>query len=161
MKILFLKGGIRPEAAQESSLEVAKGLAGVNDSFDKYINHITLRVTNKRNRAETWEVAQTRQVSTFHSNRTYGSGQQRGLRGGPGRGRFGRAFHSRVWGGERNTNNCSHEYRNKTSNRSIPETIFVEGKALYPRRVYQKKEYDQLTYTQKGERPTSFKVWQW
>ena len=36
-------------------------------------------------------------------------------------------------------------------NRSIPGTIFVEGKTLYPRRIYQKNEYNQLTYTQKGE----------
>ena len=35
MKILFLKGGIRPEAALRSSLEVSKGLPGVNHNFDK------------------------------------------------------------------------------------------------------------------------------
>ena len=34
---------------------------------------------------------------------------------------------------------------------NIPETIVVEGKTLYPRRVYQESEYDQLSYSQKGE----------
>ena len=132
MKILFLKGGIRPEAALESSLEVAKGLLGVNDNLNKVINHITSSVTNKRSRTKILKVAQTQQVSTFHSDVAYGSGQGRGFRGGPGRGRFGRAPNGRGRGRVRNTNNFSYEYRNNTSNRSIPETIFVEGKTLYP-----------------------------
>ena len=34
MKILFFKGAIRPEAALESSIEVAKGYPGVSDNFD-------------------------------------------------------------------------------------------------------------------------------
>ena len=151
MKILFLKGDIRPEAALESSLEVAKGLPGVSDNFDRFVSHITSSVTNKRSRAEILKVAQTRQVSTFRSDRAYGSGRGKGFRGGPGRGRFGRGPNGRGRGRMRNTNNFSYDYRNNTSNRSIPEMILVEGKTLYPRRIYQKNEYNQLTHIQKGE----------
>ena len=98
MKILFLKEGICPEAAMESSLEVAKGLPGVNDNFDKFVNHITSSVTNKRSRAEILKVAQTWQVSTFRSDRAYGSGQGRGFRGGPRQDHFGRRSNGRGRG---------------------------------------------------------------
>ena len=80
MKTLFLKGAIRPEATLVSSLALAKGLPGVNDSFGKFINDITSNVINKRSRAEILKVTQTWQVSTFHSDRIYGSGRGRGFR---------------------------------------------------------------------------------
>ena len=131
IKILFLKGGIRPEAALKSSPEVAKGLPEVNGSFDKFINHISLSVTIKSSRAKILKVAQTQQISSFLSNRIYGNRRGRGFKRGPSRGRFGRASHGQGRGRGRNTNNYSYEYRNGTSNRSIPETIFVEGKTLF------------------------------
>ena len=141
MKILYLKGGIRAEAALEASLEVAKGLPNVSTNFDLFVNHITESVTNKRSRAETLKAAQSRQVSGLRGGRGRGGG-----RGGRFSSRGGRSGSFRGRGRGRG----SYSYGNH-SNPDIPETIVVEGKTLYPRRVYKKTEYDKLTYTQKGE----------
>ena len=55
IKILFVKGGICPEASLESSLEVVTRC----HSFDKYMNHIASSVINKRSRVKILKLAQT------------------------------------------------------------------------------------------------------
>ena len=116
LKILYMKGGIRPEAGLEASMEVAKGLPNVNNSFDLFVNHITESVTNKRSRAKVLKIAQPRSVSGSFSI---------------GRGKY--------------------NYGGGAPDHNIPEVITIEGKALYPRKVYHKSEYEQLTYNQKSE----------
>ena len=64
MKILYLNGGICPEVGLESSMEVAKGPPNMRDGFDKFTNHFTGNVTNRRSHLESLiSVTQTRQVS--------------------------------------------------------------------------------------------------
>ena len=48
IKILCLKGWFHPEAGLELSMEVAKGLPDMRDSFDKYTNRFTESVINRR-----------------------------------------------------------------------------------------------------------------
>ena len=143
LKILYFKGGIRPESGLESSMEVAKSLPNTRDNFDEYVNHLTESVSNKRSRSETFKSADTRYVSGNDSRRGRGRGRGRhnqsgrfSSRGfGRGRGRPGRAgFHTSY-----STNNRD----------NIPETISVDGKTLYPRQVYKRSDYDQLTSAQR------------
>ena len=151
LKILYIKGGIRPEAGLESSMEVAKGLPNVGTSFELFVNHLTESVTNKRSRAEVLKISQPRNVAG-----SFSSGRGRGRTPGRG-GRFGGRF-SRGGRGGRSTRGRGRFTRGNFNygglrypDQNIPETIVVEGKTLYPRRVYQKSEYDQLSYSQKGE----------
>ena len=149
LKILYMKGGIRPESGLESSLEVAKGLPNVNSKFDLFVNHVTESVTNRRSRAEMLRIAQPRHVSGSFAR---GRGFRAPFRGGRSGGRFhrggraGRSFRGRGRGPRGNYN-----YGGGAPNSSIPETISVEGKTLYPRKVYHKSEYDQLSFAQKDE----------
>ena len=148
-KILYMKGGIRPEAGLESSLEVAKGLPDINSSFDLFVNHLTESVTNRRSRAEVLKMSQPRNVSSFQASGR-GSRGRPPFRGGRSIGRFGRGRGGRsVRGRGRGRGNFN--YGGGAPDQSIPETIVVEGKTLYPRRVYHKSDYEALSYTQKGE----------
>ena len=67
LKILYMKGGIRPEAGLEASIEVAKGLPNVNSSFDLFVNHITESVTNKRSRAEVLKIIRSIRYNSIAS----------------------------------------------------------------------------------------------
>jgi len=151
LKILYFKGGIRPEAGLESSMEVAKGLPNVGTSFELFVNHMTESVTNKRSRAEVLKISQPRHVAGSSATgrgrgRAPGRGGRFGGRSSRGE-RGGRSFRGRGRLVRRSMN-----YGGLSSpDTNIPETIVVEGKTLYPRRVYQKSEYDQLSYSQKGE----------
>ena len=149
MKILYIKGGIRPEAGLESSLEVAKGLPNVNTSFDLFVNHLTKSVTNKRSRAETLKISQPRNVSAA-SVAGRGRGRFHG-RGGRLSGRFHRGGRGGRFGRGRGRGRGNSNYGGGAPDQSIPQSITVEGKTLYPRRVYHKQDYEQLSYTQKGE----------
>ena len=150
LKILYMKGGIRPEAGLEASMEVAKGLPNVNNSFDLFVNHITESVTNKRSRAEVLKISQPRNVSGAS---TAGRGRGRPpFRGGRPSGRFNRGGRGGRFGrGRGRSGRGNYNYGGGAPNNSIPESITIEGKTLYPRRVYHKSEYDQLSHAQKTE----------
>ena len=149
LKILYMKGGIRPEAGLEASMEVAKGLPNVNNSFDLFVNHITESVTNKRSRAEVLKIAQPRSVSGSFS---IGRGRGRHFpRGGRSVGRFGRGGRGGRFSRGRGRGRGNYNYGGGAPDHNIPEVITIEGKALYPRKVYHKSEYEQLTYNQKSE----------
>ena len=142
LKILYLKGGIRPESGLESSMEVAKSLPNTRDNFEEYVNHLTESVSNKRSRSETFKSSDTRYVSSNDTRRGRGRG----------RGRFGHSGRhpSRGFGRGRGRGRSSFHNNYTSSNRdSIPETISVDGKTLYPRQVYKRSEYDQLTSAQR------------
>ena len=152
MKIMYLKTAIRPEAGLEASLEVAKNLPDINVSFDAFSNHLTSSVTNKRSRSEMMRITSPRMVAgseATESSRRTGRGRGRGGRFNqsgrfPGRGR-GR-------GGRKSAYNSGPTYNSANYNNSkVPETIHVDGKTLYPRRIYQRSEYSQLTPSQKAE----------
>ena len=141
LKILYFKGGIRPESGLESSMEVAKSLPNTRDNFEEYVNHLTESVSNKRSRSETFKSADTRYVS--------GNDSRRGR--GRGRGRHPGRFPSRGYGrGRGRSGRTSFHTNYSTNNRdNIPETISVDGKTLYPRQVYKRSDYDQLTSAQR------------
>ena len=149
---MYLKTAIRPEAGLEASLEVAKNLPDINVSFDAFSNHLTSSVTNKRSRSEMMRITSPRMVAgseATESSRRTGRGRGRGGRFNqsgrfPGRGR-GR-------GGRKSAYNSGPTYNSANYNNSkVPETIHVDGKTLYPRRIYQRSEYSQLTPSQKAE----------
>ena len=144
LKILYLKGGIRPESGLESSMEVAKGLPHTRNNFEEYVNHLTESVSNKRSRAETFKSADSRYVASSETSRR-GRGRGRGRFSHGGRS-FGRGFGRSARGRGRSF------YTSYTSNNrdNIPESINVEGKTLYPRQVYKRTEYDQLTPGQRS-----------
>ena len=136
IKILNFKGGIRPEAGLESSLEVARGLPGVSKDFDKFINHLTEGVTNKRSRQEMFR-------QTNNNREVSAQGRSgRGGRGGRGRGR-GRGYTGRGRGRGRGNP------RKRPFN--IPDKIIVEGTELYPSKTYSSAEYQNLSFNQRNE----------
>lgn len=144
IKILNFKSGIRPEAGLESSIDVARGNPEVNRTFDKYVAFLTEGVANRRGRKELFKnSSHQREVAS------YGRGGGRG-RGGRGRGRgfgrgFGRNFNPRGRGRGRSR---YHPYQRHSN---IPQSIFVEGKALYPSKTYSHDEYKSLSEVQKRE----------
>ena len=146
MKIMYLKAGIRAEAGLDASLDVAKNFPNLNESFDAFSNHLTSSITNRRSRNEMSKYTNSRIVAGNESNeplRNAGRGRGRAFRGG---GRFRGNGRGRGRAGRRPTYNSVHYNNDK-----VPETIHVEGKTLYPRRIYQKGEYNKLTPSQKSE----------
>lgn len=146
LKIMYLKTAIRGEAGLDASLDVAKNFPNLNESFDAFSNHLTSSITNRRSRSEMTRNMNPRVVAgneTFESSRNTSRGRGRGFRGG---GRFRGNGRGRGRGGRKPTYNSVHYNNDK-----VPETITVEGKILFPRRIYQKTEYNRLTPTQKSE----------
>ena len=143
---MYLKTAIRGEAGLDASLDVAKNFPNLNESFDAFSNHLTSSITNRRSRSEMTRNMNPRVVAgneTFESSRNTSRGRGRGFRGG---GRFRGNGRGRGRGGRKPTYNSVHYNNDK-----VPETITVEGKILFPRRIYQKTEYNRLTPTQKSE----------
>ena len=105
----------------------------MNNNFDLFSNHITEGVANRRSRRELFKsTPNQREVSAFHRN-------NRGRGRGRGRSGRGRGFRGRGRG----------RYNPRT--RNVPNSITVEGKALYPNKTYSANEYNSLSNFQKDE----------
>ena len=142
MKILYLKGGIRDESGLVSSMEVAKGLPHTRNNFEEYVNHLTESVSTKRSRSEIVRAMNTRYISANETARGRGRGR--------GRSRFPGRFSGRGRGRGRAPFYARYNAHSNSSKSNIPESIIVEGKTLYPRRVYRRAEYDQLSLGQRS-----------
>ena len=135
IKILNFKSGIRPEAGLESTIEVARATPAINKNFEKFVNHLTEGVANRRSREEMFRASgNIREVAAYG----------RGFRGRGGRGR-GRGRNQPFRGRGRGRAG----YRKRPHN--IPDKIIVEGMELYPSKSYSSSEYQNLSYKQKSE----------
>ena len=137
IKILNFKNGIRPEAGLESALDVARGLANVNENFDNFSNYLTEGVTNRRSRTELFRNSSIREVSSYNrGGRGRGRGHTgRGGRSGRGRGRG----HGRGCGRGRGRGTSSYHYS--------PEKLLLRGKQfILAKHIWIKSTINSLTH---------------
>ena len=121
---------------------MAKGLPHTRNNFEEYVNHLTESVSTKRSRSEIVRAMNTRYISANETARGRGRGR--------GRSRFPGRFSGRGRGRGRAPFYARYNAHSNSSKSNIPESITVEGKTLYPRRVYRRAEYDQLSLGQRS-----------
>ena len=148
MKIMYLKSGICNKPSLEEYLGVKKNLLECNLSFDAFSNHLTSSIINKHNRTKMLMITNPRILAGNETTNLSTKSAQSHSRGRKGS-RFNQTGHFTGRGRGRGSKNPTYNSTN-CNNTKVPKTIYLDGKTLYPRKIYQRSKYSQLTPSQKS-----------